>query len=363
MTGTTVADVNASAQENLSAVLYKKGDLRLENLPIPQPKDDEVLLRMASVGICGSDVAFWVKGNLGGDGMYPVVDPLILGHEASGTVVKVGINVTNLKEGDRVAIEPGVGCRYCDFCKVGRYNLCPDELFCATPPTSGNIARFYTHPADFCFKIPDHVTLEEAALCEPLAVGIHVSRRAELSMGQTVFITGAGPIGLINMLVAKYMGVSQVIMSDVRADRLEFAKKLGADHTITVDASYDSIKLAKEVVDTLGTRPDVTIECSGAEISLQAAIRATQSGGKVVLVGYTPAEVTVPLVDAATREVDIRGVFRYQNCYPAALSMVASGKVDVKQLITHNFTLEETLQAFETARTGAGGAIKVMIHC
>lgn len=361
MTGSTLTDVEPT--ENLSAILYKKGDLRLENLPVPEPKDDEVLLRMASVGICGSDVAFWVKGNLGGDGMYPVKDPLVMGHEASGTVVKVGANVTDLKPGDRVAIEPGVGCRYCDFCKVGRYNLCPDELFCATPPTSGNISRYYVHPADFCFKLPDHVSLDEGALCEPLAVGIKVSRRADLGMGQVVLITGAGPIGLINLLVAKYMGVSKVLMTDVRGDRLEFAKQLGADHTITLDGTHDSITLAKEVVDTLGVRPDVTIECSGAEISLQTAIRATKSGGRVVLVGYTPAEVTVPLVDAATREVDIRGVFRYENCYPAALSMVASGKVNVKQLITHNYTLEETLEAFETARTGAGGAIKVMIHC
>jgi L-iditol 2-dehydrogenase len=205
--------------------------------------------------------------------------------------------------------------------------------------------------------------LDEGALCEPLAVGVKTTRRAELKLGQTVFITGAGPIGLINMLVAKYMGASKVVMSDIRADRLEFAKELGADYTITVDGTYDATRLAKEVVEALGGQPNVTIECSGAEISIQAAIRATKSGGKVVLVGYTPPEVTVPLVDAATREVDIRGVFRYENCYPEALSIVASGKVDVKKLITHNFSIEETLEAFETARTGAGGAIKVMIHC
>jgi len=361
MTGTTAT--NGQPTENLSAVLFKKGDLRLVNMPIPEPKDDEVLCRMGSVGICGSDVAFWVKGCLGGDGLYPVTDPLVLGHEAAGTVLKVGAKVNNLKPGDRVAIEPGVGCRHCEYCKIGRYNLCADEMFCATPPNSGNISRYYTHPADFCYKLPDHVGLEEGALCEPIAVGVHTCRRAELQVGHTVFITGAGPIGLINMLVAKYKGASKVIMTDVRADRLEFAKELGADHTIVVDKTYDGLRLSKEVVQALGGQPDVSIDCSGAEVSLQAAIRATKSGGKVVLVGYTPPEITVPLVDAATREVDIRGVFRYANSYPEALAIVASGKVPVKKLITHNFTIEETLQAFETARTGAGGAIKVMIHC
>jgi len=350
-------------EENLGVVVHKKQDLRIDVLPIPEPRDDEVLLRMGSVGICGSDVSFWFKGNLGGDNLYPVVEPLVLGHEASGTIVKVGAKVKGFKSGDRVAIEPGVGCRYCQFCKLGRYNLCVNRMFCGTPPTNGNLSRYYCHPADYCFKIPDHVSLEEAALCEPICVGVKATRRAELKLGQTVFITGAGPIGLVNFLVSKYLGASKVIMTDVREDRLAFARELGVDHTILIEEGMTGRTLADKVIALLGEQPDVTIECSGAEISIRAAIFATKSGGKVVLVGYTASEVTVPLVDAATREVDIRGVFCYENGYAAALSIVASGKVDVTKLVTHRYSIKDSLEAFDTARTGAGGAIKVMINC
>jgi len=346
--------------ENLSAVLYAKGDLRLENRPIPEPKDDQVQIRMSAVGICGSDVHYLVNGAIGD---FVVKAPMIVGHEAAGVVSKVGKNVTNLKVGDRVAIEPGVPCRYCDDCKLGKYNLCSKIFFCATPPDDGNLARYYVHAADFCYKLPDHVSLEEGALLEPLSVGVHACRRAGVSLGDTVLICGAGPIGLVNLLVAKSMGASKVIITDIAENRLATAKDLGADYTLMITPGATPQDLAKSVAETLGGAPDITIECSGAESSLKLAILATKSGGVVVLVGLGAPEVKIPIVNAATREVDIRGVFRYANCYPAALALVASGKVNVKKLITHNFKLEETLQAFETSRTGAGGAIKVMIHC
>jgi len=346
--------------DNLTAVLYEKGDLRLENRPVPQPKDDEVQIRMAAVGICGSDVHYLVNGRIGD---FVVKAPMILGHEAAGVVSKVGKNVTNLTVGDRVAIEPGIPCRYCDFCKTGRYNLCKTIFFCATPPDHGNLSRYYCHAADFCFKLPDHVTLEEGALLEPLSVGVQACRRAGVTLGSTVLICGAGPIGLVNLFVAKSMGAAKVIITDIAQNRLDVAKELGADFIIKIDPSVEAADVAKLIESTLGSMPDVTIECSGAESSIKLAILATRSGGVVVLVGLGPPEVKVPIVSAATREVDIRGVFRYANCYPAALALVASGKVNVKKLITHNFKLEETLEAFETSRTGAGGAIKVMIHC
>jgi L-iditol 2-dehydrogenase len=159
------------------------------------------------------------------------------------------------------------------------------------------------------------------------------------------------------------MGAAKIIITDIAENRLTKAKELGADFTVQVTAGETVEDLVKRVQDTLGGAPDITIECSGAESSIKLAILATRSGGVVTLVGLGPPEVKVPIVNAATREVDIRGVFRYANCYPAALALVASGQVDVKKLITHNFKLEETLEAFETSRTGAGGAIKVMIHC
>jgi len=351
MTGTT---------DNLSAVLYKKGDLRLENRPIPVPKDDEVLIRMSAVGICGSDVSYLVKGAIGD---FVVKAPMVLGHEAAGIVTKLGKDVKSLQVGDRVAIEPGVPCRYCEFCKTGKYNLCKDIIFCATPPVDGNLARYYAHAADFCYKLPDHVSLEEGALLEPLSVGVQACRRAGVTLGSTVLVCGAGPIGLVSMLVAKSMGASKIVVTDLAENRLEVAKSMGADFAVKVELTDDAAVVAKKVEAALGGMPDITIECSGAESSIKLAILGTKSGGCVVLVGLGPAEVKVPIVNAATREVDIRGVFRYANCYPTALAMIASGTIDVKKLITHHFKLEETIEAFETSRTGAGGAIKVMIHC
>jgi len=350
-----------AAEDNLTAILYEKNDIRLENTEIPEPADGQVLLRMDSVGICGSDVHYWKHGAIG---HFVLEKPMVLGHEAAGVVDKLGPNVTNLKVGDRVAIEPGVCCRMCEFCKTGRYNLCVDMQFCATPPVNGNLARYYVHAADFCFKLPDNMSLEEGALMEPLAVGVHACQRAAVSIGKTVLICGAGPIGLVNLLTAKAMGASQVVITDINEDRLKVAEDIGADHIYKVESGKTPQRMAQEVEQLLGNKqPDVTIECSGFEDSIRFGIFSTKSGGVVVLVGMGKPEVTLNILNFAVREVDIRGIFRYANCYPTAIQMVASGKVDVKPLITHRFKLEETLDAFETARTGAGGAIKVVIKC
>ncbi|XP_071539091.1 sorbitol dehydrogenase-like isoform X1 [Panulirus ornatus] len=344
---------------NISAVLYGKNDLRLEKYPVPEPGPDGVLIRMAQVGICGSDVSYLTKGFIGD---FVVKEPMVLGHEAAGVVAKCGKNVTTLKPGDRVAIEPGVPCRLCEFCKGGRYNLCPDVSFCATPPVHGNLCHYYTHAADFCYKLPDHVSLEEGAILEPLSVGVHACRRAGVTIGSSVLICGAGPIGLVNVLTAKAMGASKVCITDIAENRLQIAKQIGADYTVLIK-SDEAEALAKHIKKEMGGMPDITIECSGAEPSIRLGILATKSGGVMVLVGLGPAEVKIPVVNAAVREVDIRGIFRYANCYPIALDMIATGKINVKPLITHRFKLEEAHQAFEIARTGAGGAVKVMISC
>jgi L-iditol 2-dehydrogenase len=346
----------AALEENIALVLHKIDDLRLEPFPVNEPQDGEVLLEMQSVGICGSDVHYWKRGCIGD---FIVRAPMVLGHESSGKVLKVGPNVKNLKEGDRVTIEPGVPCRRCDFCKGGRYNLCPDIVFLATPPVHGSIARYHTHAADFCFKLPDHVSYEEGAFCEPLSVGVHACRRAGVGIGAKVLITGAGPIGLVSMLAAKAMGADSIIMTDISQSRLDFAKQIGATYVLLAD--NDSQVTAKRVVETLGYQPNISIECSGAESSIQTTFYATVSGGVVVLVGLGRPLASLPIVNAAVREIDIRGVFRYANCYPAALSLIASGRIDVKPLITHRYTINESVQAFEMAESGQ--AIKVMIQC
>jgi len=348
------------AKDNLSAVLYGINDLRLENTSIEEPGENEVLLEMGCVGICGSDVHYLVNGRIGD---FILTTPMIIGHESSGTVAKLGKNVKNLKVGDRVAIEPGVPCRVCTYCKEGRYNLCKDIVFCATPPVHGSLRRFYKHAADFCFKLPDHMSLEEGALLEPLSVGVHSCKRGKIGIDSKVLILGAGPIGLVTLLVAKAMGASKVVIADLVESRLNVAKKLGADNTYLVQKNRSEKDTVADIHAIFEGEPNRTIDASGAQASIRLAILATQSGGIVVLVGLGAPEVQIPLVNALTREVDIRGVFRYVNDYDDALKLVASGKVNVKPLITHNYKLEETKQAFETSRTGAGGAIKVMIHC
>ncbi|XP_048887332.1 sorbitol dehydrogenase [Brienomyrus brachyistius] len=345
-------------KDNLSVVLHSTGDLRLEQRPIPEPGPNEVLLQMHSVGICGSDVHYWQHGRIGD---YVVNKPMVLGHEASGRVVKVGSEVKHLKPGDRVAIEPGVPREIDEFFKTGHYNLCPSLFFCATPPDDGSLCRYYKHNSSFCYKLPDNVTFEEGALVEPLSVGIHACRRGGVTLGSAVLICGAGPIGLVSLLAAKAMGAAQVVISDLSEKRLEMAKELGADFSVTVQREDSSRDLAKKVESLLGEQPHVAIECTGVEASTQMAIYATRPAGVVVLVGMGAETVTVPLLTATFKELDIRGIFRYCNTWPVAIAMLASKKVNVKPLVTHRFPLEQAVQAFETSRQGLG--VKVMLKC
>lgn len=348
-------------EDNLTAILYGVNDIRLEQTPIEEPGHNEVLIKMACVGICGSDVHYLVNGRIGD---FVVTTPMIIGHESSGVVAKLGPGVKDLKVGDRVAIEPGVPCRTCKFCKEGRYNLCKDIVFCATPPVHGNLRRYYKHAADFCFKLPDHVTLEEGSLMEPLSVGVHACKRANISIGSTVLILGAGPIGLVTLLVTKAMGASKIVITDLVQERLDVAKKLGADKTLLIPRqNCNEAETVKKIHELFGEEPDKTIDACGAQMSIRLAILATKAGGVAVLVGMGAAEVQIPLINALCREVDIRGVFRYVNDYADALDLLASKKIDVKPLITHNYNIEDTVAAFDTAKSGKTDVIKVMIHC
>eukprot|EP00126_Sphaerothecum_destruens_P006798 Sdes_comp19533_c0_seq2m11125 len=315
---------------------------------------------MGAVGICGSDVHYWKHGKIG---TFILEQPMIMGHESAGTVVKVGSQVTSLRVGDRVAVEPGIPCRLCSYCKSGTYNLCAQMKFCATPPVHGSLRNMYCHPADFCFRLPDHISLEEGAFLEPLSVGVHACRRGGVHIGSTVLICGAGPIGLVCLMVAKASGASTVIMTDLDEKRLEMAKRLGAHQTIKVETSDGKI-MASKIKESLSKdrqQVNITIECSGAEASIHTAIHATSPGGCIVLVGMGKNQATLPILEAVVREIDIRGVFRYANAYPAALSLISSGAVDVKPLITHRFGMKDFLKAFQVAQRMEDGCIKVMI--
>ncbi|XP_065900500.1 sorbitol dehydrogenase-like [Dysidea avara] len=348
--------------DNVALVLYGVDDLRMVPWEKPSPKPGEVLLRMQSVGICTSDVHFWTWGRIGD---YVVTSPMVMGHEASGCVVAVGDGVKNLQVGDRVAVEPGVPCRHCNYCKQGRYNLCPDVKCCSCPPVHGSLTHYYCHDADFCYKLPNNIPYDHAALLEPLSVAVHACQRGGVCLGSKVLICGAGPIGLVCLLTAKACGAAHVIITDLMEQRLEVAMAMGADQVVKVDTK-DTQKLANHIRDTMGDAPDVSIECTGVEASITTAIYATRSGGVVALIGLGAPMATVPIVNAVLREVDIRGVFRYHNCYPVAMEMLSSGSVPADKLdhmITHHYKLADSLEAFETAKTGRGGAIKVIIHC
>ncbi|CAJ0938825.1 unnamed protein product, partial [Mesorhabditis belari] len=343
--------------DNLSAVLYKKDDLRMEQRPIPTPGPQQLLVKIHTVGICGSDVHYLTHGAIGS---FIVKAPLVLGHETAGVVEEVGDQVKGFSVGDRVALEPGVPCRRCYHCKLGTYNLCPDMGFFATPPFDGSLTRFVVHDADFCFKLPDHVTFEEGALLEPLSVGVHTVRRAGVKIGQKALILGSGPIGILTLLVSKAAGASAVVITDIDDGRLAMAKELGADYTINVRGK--SIQQVKdEITACLGQPPHVSMECTGVATSVETAILTTLSGGTIVLVGLGADRADLPMVEAAIREVDIRGVFRYANCYPTAIELVASKKVDLSKLTRAHYTLEETPEAFKRAQKA--DVIKVFINC
>lgn len=347
-------------QENNSFVLRGIKDVTFEERPIPKlTNPHDVLLQVNFTGICGSDVHYWQHGRIG---HYVVHDPMVLGHESAGTVLEAGSSVKTLKKGDRVAMEPGIPCRRCVRCKEGKYNLCFDMAFAATPPYDGTLAKYYILPEDFCYKLPDHVSLEEGALLEPLAVGVHITKQANIQQGDSVVVFGAGPVGLLVAAVARAFGAKKIVAVDINAERLEFAKSFAADTTFIpskVSAQENAQKIKDEHDLPIGA--DVAIDASGAAPSVQTAIHVLRTGGSYVQGGMGGDEITFPIMAACTKELTIKGSFRYSSGdYETALELVSSGKIDVKKLISRKVGFEEAEKAFEDVRQGK--AIKVLIE-
>lgn len=296
-------------------------------------------------------------------GPFTLTDPHVLGHETSGTILKIGDNVKNVAVGDRVTLEPAIPCFGCKFCRDGENNLCPhaDNNVVGSPPKHGCLQRYFVHPAELIHKLPSNMSLEEGALVEPMACVVHSIKRSKISVGQNVLICGAGPIGLLCMLTAKAYGAGKVCLTDLNAGRLEHGKQLGADFTYVVERGVDPKKMASDVIALMGGKPDVTLECTGVESSLQMSFNVTQSGGRVVLVGLGPEYVKVPLCMSSLREIDVIGSARYNNTFPLAIELIASGRVNAKSVVTHKFSLEESEKAFQNVVKGEGS--KVLIQC
>ena len=344
-------------QRNRAFVLHGIADMRLEQVEMPRPNRDEALVRIRSVGVCGSDVHYFRNGRIGS---FVVTAPLILGHECSGEVVSVGSEVKDLKAGDRVVMEPGIPCRKCWYCKNGRYNKCPDIRFMATPPYNGSMVEYMSWPADFLFKMPDKMTFQEGALVEPFAVGLFSTRRSGLYPSASVVILGAGPIGLTTLEAVKAMGAGQVISVDVMPNRLALAEKMGATHVINARE-----KNAAEVIKKLtnGEGAHFVFETAGTETTVRQTAELARDGGTVVLVGLPPElEIKMPIVECVIREVKFVTSFRYCNIFEEAITLMSHGKVDLKPLLTHEFKFDRTLEAFEVAEHSKDKAVKVVIN-
>jgi len=330
--------------------------MEIREVPVPTPKEKQVIVKLEYVGICGSDVHYLETGRIGD---FVVEGDFILGHECAGTVVELGEGVENLKVGDRVALEPGITCGQCEFCKSGKYNLCPDVEFLATPPYHGCIENYIAFPENMCFKLPDNITTKEGALVEPLSVGMHAAKQGKVTLGSSVVILGAGCIGLCTLLACKAFGATDITVVDVIPKRLEFAKKLGATRVINgkdVNAVEEYDKITNEV------GADIVIETAGSPITIGQTPYMVKRGGTIVLVGMAPKDILeFNFAKIMAKEAEIQTVFRYRNIYPQAIKAIAQGIIDVSGIVTHEFTFDQTAEAFDTAINNKIDVVKAVI--
>ena len=305
-----------------AAVMNQIGKFDFEERPIPEVKDDEVLVKLDYVGICGSDMHLFEDGYIGEN---HVTKPMILGHEPGGVIVESGKDVTDLKVGDRVAIEPGIPCWKCEYCKSGWYNLCPNVYFYASlPVTEGAFVEYLSHPANLCYRLPDNVSTLEGALMEPLAVGFHAALQSGAQVGSTAVILGAGCIGLVTMLALKSMGVSTIIVVDLMQNRLNRALSLGATSNV--------------------------FETAGSEVTIFQTAKMVKRGGTITLVGYTKDGIAKMNVNwLIDNEITIKTVFRYRNIYPKAIAAVANGIIPLKKIASDIYDFKDIQAGMEHA--------------
>ena len=342
--------------KNRAAFMTGIRKLEFRDVPVPAPKAGEVLVKVEYVGICGSDVHYFEHGRIGD---FVVEGDFILGHECAGTVVELGEGVTTHKVGDRVALEPGATCGKCEFCKTGRYNLCPDVRFLATPPYHGCFENYIAFPAELAFHLPDSIPAKEGALIEPLSVGLEAADVANVKLGDSVVILGSGCIGLMALLACKARGAADVIVVDVIGKRLEKAKELGATAVINAaetDTAAEVMRL------TGGAGAEIVMETAGAVKTTQQTVDVVKRGGRIVLVGLPPEDVIPYNFSRLMGKVaELRTIFRYKNQYPVAIRAIASGKIDVSGIVTHEFAFSDLAEAMRVNIEEKNEVVKAVV--
>lgn len=338
-------------------VLEKKQQLNLRDIRVAEtlgPPD--VKIKLHTVGICGSDVHYYQWGAIG---PFVVREPMVLGHEAAGTVLEVGKDVRHLKEGDRVCMEPGIPDPNSKATRLGIYNLDPAVRFWATPPVHGILRPTCIHPAEFTFKLPDNVSFAEGAMVEPLAVGMHAANKARITPGDIAVVIGAGPIGMVTTLSALAGGCARVILADVQQPKLDLGATLGPVTPVNVKE-----KNLKQFVDELteGWGADIVFEASGNEKAAAGVFDALCPGGTVVYIGMPSAPIAYDVVAAQIKEAKVQHVFRYAHVYPRALALMGGGKIDVKPLITDTFSFDKSVEAFDFACDMPATSVKAQIQ-
>lgn len=342
-----------------AAYMNEIDKMEIGEIEKPQPGAKQVLVKLEYVGICGSDAHYFHSGRCGS---YVVTDdckPFVLGHECAGTVVELGEGVEGLAVGDRVALEPGITCGECEFCKSGRYNLCPDVVFLATPPVQGCNQEYIAFPENMCFKLPENVSTMEGALVEPLSVGVHAANQGEVTEDDTVVILGAGCIGLVTLLACKGRGAKDITVVDVVDSRLEKALELGATRVIN-GMKEDTIAKVKEI--TGGAGANKVFETAGSPITIAQTPHIVKRGGTITLVGIAAQEeITFNFAQIMDKEVTIKSVFRYRYTYPQAIESIAKGDIDVKGIVTHEFEFDNIQEAYERAIKDKENVVKAVI--
>jgi len=339
-----------------AAFLVGRERVEFREVKVRRPRPGEALVKIEACGVCGSDIHYYQHMRIG---EFVVRKPLILGHECAGTVVAVGRGVKGVREGDRVAVEAGMTCGKCRYCRSGRYNLCPDVVFLATPPVHGAFVQYLVHRAEWLHKLPDGVSFEEGAMLEPFNVGLYAARLAGVWPGDSVAVLGSGPIGLTALLAAKVCGATTIIATDIAPARLRMARKLGATHTINAKKD-DPVQVVREL--TAGEGVDVVFEAAGTPLTCQQAVEIVRRGGAVALIGMgaEPA-FRMPMLRVVSREIRLTGQFRYANLYPAAIALVEAGAVDLGAMINRRYPFARLPEALAACAQGDPAALKTMI--